>query len=115
VIARLCASVIGALPSTVDDAQLRRRDQLVAAWGDPAIVLRCGVPRPAALLPTSRCDGVNGVGWFTETLGDGYRFTTIGRAAYVEVTVPAHYSPAANALVDLAPAVGRLADVTPCQ
>ena len=29
-------------------------------------------------------------------------FTTIGRTAYVEVGVPTHYTPEANALVDLA-------------
>lgn len=75
------------------------------AWGDPAIILRCGVTKPEELLPTSRCDMVAGVGWFTEEIADGYLFTTIGRRFYISVEVPSAYDPAADALVDIAPSV----------
>lgn len=75
------------------------------AWGDPAIILRCGVTKPDELLATSRCDMVADVGWFTEKIADGFLFTTIGRRFFISVEVPASYDPAADALVDIAPSV----------
>ena len=103
-----CRSLLRAVPGIVDGQQ--RRDvepphTLAAAWGDPAIVLRCGVPKPARLTASSQCAQVNGVGWFAEQRADAYRFTTIGRSTNVQVQVPYHYQPAADALVDLASAV----------
>jgi hypothetical protein len=105
-----CRSLVEALPEQVAGQQLRAVEPasaLAGAWGDPPIVARCGVAKPAGLRPTSRCDVVNAVGWFSRRTSDGYVFTTIGRSAYVEVAVPDAYEPAANALVDLAPAVKR--------
>lgn len=69
------------------------------------MVLRCGVPSPAAYEPTAELVEVDGVEWFPEELERGYRFTTFGRSAFVEVTVPDDYRPEVNALVDLAAAV----------
>ncbi len=80
-------------------------DGSALAWGSPPIVLRCGVSAAAGLTPTSRCDAVNGVGWYSEHLDVAYRFTTIGRQVPIEVTVPHEYAPEAAALVDLAAAV----------
>lgn len=51
--------------------------------------------------------GVNGVDWLPEKRKDGYRFTTVLRRAYVEVTVPGKYAPEVNALLDLAKAVKK--------
>lgn len=111
----VCARLVSAVPATVAGARMRSSSStLVRQWGDPAIVLRCGVGRPAAMTPTSRCDLVEGVGWFAEDLDDGYRFTTIGRSTFVEVTVPGRYAPEADALVDLAPAVATVPQVQPC-
>jgi hypothetical protein len=103
--ARLCRNLADHLPATVDGTD--RRDvspasPYVAAWGDPAIVLRCGVARPRALQPSAELVTVNGVDWLPEQQDDGYRFTTAGRAAYVEAWVPARYAPEVNPLVDLA-------------
>ena len=80
---------------------------MTAAWGDPALVLRCGVPRPADLQPTSDIVEVEGVEWFLVESAAGYTFTTTGRSAYVELTVPAEVdrSEATAPLVDLAPAI----------
>ena len=78
-----------------------------SAWGDPAIILRCGVEKPKDLGPASRCDMVDDVGWFSESTSDGYLFTTIGRDYYVSVEVPDDYAPEADALADLADAVAR--------
>lgn len=67
-------------------------DPAVRAWGDPAIVARCGVP---ALPPTTeQCIAVDGVDWVAEELDDGTRLTTFGRDPAIEVLVPRDYDPA---------------------
>ncbi len=68
-------------------------------------MLRCGVGVPAALTPTSQLLTVDGVDWLPEKLTAGYLFTTVGRSVNVEVSVPSAYSPEADALADLSPAV----------
>ena len=103
-----CRALVETLPELVAGQRGRAVEPasaLAGAWGDPPIVLRCGVAKPTWLGPSSRCDVVNAVGWFSRATSDGYVFTTIGRSAYVEVVVPDVYEPAANALVDLASAV----------
>lgn len=102
--AQTCAAVMADLPETVLDEASRtvRPGTRAAAWGDPAITLRCGVAKPPTLTPTSQCFGVNGVDWFAEQGQGGYLFTTIGRPVFIEVTVPSDYAPEANALVDVA-------------
>lgn len=112
-----CHAVVAGLPDRVDGQDRRPvtpRGEYTAAWGDPPIVLRCGVARPAAMRASSDCFEVNRVGWFARQRGDGYVFTTIGRAAYVQVTVPAAYEPASDALVDLATAVRRAPERAGC-
>jgi len=111
-----CAALLGDLPPQVAD-QPRRLvvDNLAGAWGDPPIVLRCGVEKPAALKPDSRCDEVNGVGWLAEKQPDGWLFTTIGRTYYLSLEVPSDYDPAADALADVADLVRRhMPTVKPC-
>ena len=83
------------------------KDGNASAWGDPPIILRCGVEKPADLGPASRCDMVADIGWFTESTSDGYLFTTIGREFYVSVEVPRDYEPEADALTDLADSIAR--------
>ncbi|MEU6057538.1 DUF3515 domain-containing protein [Streptomyces sp. NPDC047097] len=108
---RLCRDLHGALPATV--AGLRQRatepsSPYTAAWGDPAVVLRCGVARPP-VMDDPRANGgeVNGVDWVLEKREDGrYRCTTSYRKAYVEVVIPAAYGDV-KALVDLAGAVEK--------
>jgi hypothetical protein len=117
--AALCRRLVAAIPDKVDDQSARdvRPDSpYTAAWGDPAITLACGVAQPAGLNAASQCFEVNGVGWYVQDRSDSYRFTTIGRKAYVEVTVPRHYGPQpANALIDLArPVSDHIPVVTPC-
>jgi len=99
----MCNSVLQDAPQRVDNAEARETASGAGrAWGDPAIILQCGVPKPDALKPTSRCAMVNGVGWFSKKTEDAYVFTTIGRETFVRVTVPREYEPTADALVDLA-------------
>lgn len=104
----VCGSVMAALPAQVLDQDRRTVEPglLTAAWGKPVITLRCGVGKPAGLNDASQCFEVNGVGWFAEPAERGTVFTTIGRRTYVEVGVPTAYAPEADALVDLAAAVG---------
>ena len=108
-------AVMADLPQTVARATLNDHDTTGATWGDPHIVLRCGVDKPAGLQPTSPCDVVNDVGWFSEQIDDGWRFTTIGRAGNIEVTVPTSYAPQADALVDLSATIKKMPQVRACQ
>lgn len=105
-----CTALNAALPSSVS-YQVRQNTEpqspLTAAWGNPAITLRCGVQQPAGLQPTSQLLTVNEVDWLDEQRSAGYVFTTVGRAAYIEVAVPSQYSPETNVLVDLADAIKR--------
>jgi hypothetical protein len=117
--AKLCRNLDEALPSKVD-GQGRRDPEpasaLTAGWGNPAIILRCGVERPPKMVdpkvaegtdPDAVAGGVNGVDWLMErTDGGGYRFTTAGRRAYVEVTVPKG-TDSSSVLIDLASAVKK--------
>ena len=103
-----CEALIADMPTKV--AGQGNRDvsgQIAAAWGDPAIILRCGVEKPKALIPSSPCYTVRDVGWLSETTADGYLFTTIGRTFYVSIEVPKTYDPAADALADLAQSIKK--------
>ncbi|PRH75919.1 DUF3515 domain-containing protein, partial [Streptomyces solincola] len=109
--ARVCGDLHDALPSTVAGRDRRDTDPsspYTAAWGDPALVLRCGVPRPAEMdNPKASGAEISGVDWVLEKQPDGgYRATTSFRTAYVEVALPPEYGDVA-ALVDLAEAVKR--------
>ena len=113
-----CRALLAAVPARVDGQEQRPVDPenaLAAAWGDPAIVLRCGVAEPEALSPSSVCAEVNGIGWFPRRGQDSFTFTTIGRTTSVQVEVPYDYEPAADALVDVAAAVRRtVPEILPC-
>ena len=109
--ARACRELAPELPRRAAEQERRTLDQdtpYAAAWGDPAIVLRCGVDRPAVITPgsdayTLNTDGidVNGVSWLIEEESDGMRCTTTGREVFVEVTVPDDYRTTANPLVEI--------------
>jgi len=65
--ARACRDLVADLPDTM--AGLERRDvtgdtAYAAAWGDPAIVLVCGVRDPADRTDTSTCVEVGKTGWY---------------------------------------------------
>ncbi|MDQ3480301.1 MAG: DUF3515 domain-containing protein, partial [Actinomycetota bacterium] len=50
-----CAALLDGLPDLVLEQEARDvepADASAAAWGDPAVVLRCGVKRPAELEPS---------------------------------------------------------------
>jgi hypothetical protein len=116
--ARACGGLVDAVPDRVagqDRRSVEPDKGLVAAWGSPAIVLTCGVPRPAGLRPDSQCFTVDGIDWLATQGGREVHtrapiegtlvFTTVDRSPYVAVRVPPAYEPAADALVDLGAAV----------
>lgn len=105
-----CARLHRQLPDDLDGQD--RRDTFpasprTAAWGEPAVVLRCGVARPPGLRLTSQVLEVDRVEWFLTEGPRAYVFTTVGRRAYVELRVPRSTAreQATAPLVDLAPAV----------
>lgn len=110
-----CTAVIGHLPLTLPGSAgrpARSTWPYVVAWGDPAVVLVCGVPRPAALTPGSAAQtiGVDGVFWLPVQQKNATVWTTVDRAAYVQVTVPRSYpqpplAPIADAIAKALPAV----------
>jgi Protein of unknown function (DUF3515) len=106
-VAVFCDRLHDALPKGLDGrprAPVSPKSPLTAAWGDPAVVLRCGVAKPRALRPTSDLIKINGVSWFLDESHDVYVFTTYDRVAYVEVRVPTSVprEQATAPLVDLA-------------
>ena len=110
---KLCRNLDKVLPRKVG-GQGRNdpepRSALTAGWGSPAIILRCGVTRPAEM-SDPEADGVevNGVGWLLQKENDGsFRFTTTLRQAYVEVSIPkARTGGGMGPLVNVAPAIKK--------
>ncbi|HET9945993.1 MAG TPA: DUF3515 family protein [Actinomycetes bacterium] len=104
--ARGCARLADALPGELDGRERRATEPAshrTAAWGDPPVVLRCGVPRPPGLTG-SEVVVVDGVGWVLSERPAAYVFTTSDLATYVQVRVPRSTprTAATAPLVDLA-------------
>ena len=94
-----CANLIDGLPEKVDDRVQRsvKGHPGSLAWGQPPIVLVCGVDKPADYKATAQLTQVNGVTWFVKTDTDATAYglpgkntvwTTMDREVYVAVAVP---------------------------
>lgn len=101
--AQACAELVAALPDEIDPGVRRRPVEgdadRAAAWGDPPVVLTCGVPEP------DRPDepaGVNGVLWSVRDIGPGFRWTTEDLAVPVAVEIPDAYDNGAELVNPLA-------------
>lgn len=109
--AAACAGFVAALPGSLATVGERRevdpRSDLTAAYGDPPVSIRCGVPQPAALTPTATLVTVDGVDWLPEELTGGWLMTTVGRVANVEITVPREQGPAPSVAADLGPTISE--------
>ncbi|WP_328493730.1 DUF3515 domain-containing protein [Streptomyces sp. NBC_00414] len=114
---KLCQNLDKSLPRKVDGLDREDpepRSALTAGWGSPAIILRCGVSRPAKMVDPKVANGddpaaiggvVNEVDWLMEKREGGVtRFTSAQRRVYVEVTVPSGRD-TSSVLVDLAGAI----------
>ena len=65
--AQACRSLVEQLPDTLAGQDRRETSgdtAYGAAWGDPAIVVICGVPQPADFDRGAACVQVNDAGWF---------------------------------------------------
>ncbi|WP_369139741.1 DUF3515 domain-containing protein [Modestobacter versicolor] len=88
-----CPVLMGQLPLELagETSRLVDSDTLFAyAWGDPAVVLVCGVAPPAGYVVGSQGIVVNGVEWFVDTADpETVVWTTVDRLVPVEMRVPA--------------------------
>ncbi|MHA6805358.1 DUF3515 domain-containing protein [Salinifilum ghardaiensis] len=95
-----CARVVEALPESLEigGQQVPRRaiaqpaPDGAVAWGDAdhdPITLRCGVPAPAELRPTSPLVEVNGVRWLEINQAGDTTWLAVDRSVYVALTLPA--------------------------
>lgn len=119
--AAACAKVLAQLPITLTGLAQRvvhtKPDTpFVVAWGDPAVVFRCGVARPKSLRPGSAeqffAGGSLAGPYYERSVGpdDTNVFTTVDRAAYISLTVPRRYNgkqlpPLSAAIAKVLPAV----------
>jgi hypothetical protein len=108
--AAACRALVADLPDTVageSSVEVTGDTAYGAAWGDPAIVLTCGVPA-LDLSDSPGCSVVDGIGWLVphdETSGDAdATFTADGYRPRVQLFVPKDYLPedGAAALSELA-------------
>jgi Protein of unknown function (DUF3515) len=88
-----CPALMSALPLELTGEPSRRvqSDSPYAyAWGDPPIVLICGVDRPAGYVVGVSAIQINGVQWYVDTDDpDTTVWTTVDRPVYVEIRLPA--------------------------
>jgi Protein of unknown function (DUF3515) len=94
VIERLPVTLDGLRPRTVHGSSAQVDTTYVVAWGDPAVILSCGVARPVQLAPGSTAqlfqlgqDDHNCLVLATHTKTTTI-FTVVDRAAYVAIEVP---------------------------
>lgn len=88
-----CPALMEALPLEVvgvPSRRVRSDSPFAYAWGEPPVVLVCGVDRPEGFAPDSALFQINGVQWFVDDSDpDVVVWTSVDRPVYVEVTVPA--------------------------
>ena len=111
-----CEDLLAVLPDELAGQERREvtgGDGLVAAWGDPAIVLTCGVGAPADFTRSSTCVEANGTGWFVpdSVLLDSdpqvdVTMTAVGFRPRVEVFLPGDYRP--DGFLGVSGTIGRL-------
>jgi hypothetical protein len=103
-----CRALKAALPAQLAQGVSSRaaepESDTTAAWGDPAIALRCGVPRGS-----DRDDPYtfNGVTWAMHDTGASRTWTTTAQQVNVSVQVPDAYSSQAELVGTVSYAVLR--------
>lgn len=100
-----CLALMTELPDELGG--LDRRETVgdataAAAWGDPAAILRCGIPDPTTLDCSSALITVNGVSWLELAEPGLVSYIAVDRGVRVALTVdPVHGSAPLTALSDL--------------
>jgi hypothetical protein len=88
-----CPALMSTLPLELTGEPSRRVQSdspFAYAWGDPPIVLVCGVDRPAGYVVGVSAIQINGVQWYVDTDDpDTTVWTTVDRPVYVQISLPA--------------------------
>jgi hypothetical protein len=88
-----CPVLMGQLPLELAGETSRRVESdspFAYAWGDPPVVLICGVDPPAGYVTGAPTIVISGVEWFVDTSDrDVVVWTTVDRTVPVQVQVPA--------------------------
>lgn len=90
-----CTALTAALPHELGGLQRRTIEHAddpslagVAAWGAPAVILRCGIPTPGELTCTAAVQEVDGVAWLPLSTGGDTTYFVVDRSVRVALTVP---------------------------
>ena len=106
-----CRSLLAAVPDHLDDGVRRRPvtgdPTRTAAWGDPAITLRCGVARATTGIGPITIDTLS---FLTTTVESTTVWTTTDRAVNVSIDVPKSYR---EQVYDVTPLVSPIAKALP--
>lgn len=93
---RWCPKMLAALPVKVGGLERRKvtgGNEYAAAWGNPAVIVHCGVPRPKTFTKTSDTYVINTVQWLVPQGRDPNPvWAAVDRSVYIAVTVPNSYS-----------------------
>lgn len=110
--ATVCRALVSQLPASVRELNQRpvtAGPEQNAAYGDPALIVACGVPAPS-FPPTDDVWVVNGVCWHPEQRPDAVVLTTVDREVPVQMAVPRAYGqplqwipPVADPVVEAVP------------
>jgi Protein of unknown function (DUF3515) len=88
-----CPALMAELPLDLVGEPSRRVQSdspFAYSWGDPAIVLVCGVDRPAGWVAGVSAIQINGVQWYVDTSDpESTVWTTVDRPVHVQVRLPA--------------------------
>lgn len=114
--AKACAALADGVPTKLMTETAREVSpaDAGAAWGDPEIVLSCGVDMPEDFTPGASCEEISGVGWYvpTDQFADSrldLAIYTIGRSPVVRLEIPSDYRAdaafVADSLTTLAPVI----------
>jgi hypothetical protein len=112
---RACERLAADLPPTIGNGLFRRTTSpaspLVAAWGEPAVVLRCGAPPDPSFKQGDQLievtTGGGKVGWWANRDGKDVTWSTPRATVNVEVRVPGKYQ-GADVLQPLTAAVSKV-------
>jgi len=90
-----CAALTAALPDQLGD--LPRRELVqgddpqlagVAAWGEPAVIVRCGLPTPQELTCSASIQQVDQVAWLPLAGTGATTYLAVDRSVRVALTIP---------------------------
>jgi hypothetical protein len=79
------------------------RDAAAIAWGDPPIVLVCGVQRSTPI--GAQVIAVDGVEWIAEPTDAGTVFTSLAGDPVLQLRVPVNYQPEIDAVAEITTAL----------